>query len=421
MQTLTAGSFLNLENDANVEALKFTARRLAEHSGNVVTENLNAAALENLADSLWEKAAYVTRETERRRLKQNFVENFTERFREIKPGASATEDASDPLTMENSCQAGHSPRAAEIAESGESTTAESSYSATPPDSATEAEGKTDEFLGFVKTNERVAVTSLAVEDAVVTTVSTFQGADQAISQKPIETASEALKTEDRAGIAETPISENERVDEKSETAAENGDVRESQTLAASPIAAKSNAQSGCASKNPAQAGAAADAKEPFEFDKCTINLNLVLLPRAGESGARRKALLSVSSHNLPPEIDFVEIPESEDLTGVADLVRQKLARFKATLPAKYIEQLRASAKKTAKRTAPAKPVTAAPASTPGKAGGQTEGDKKSGEQEPQSSNEAQTGIVQTSIQAPAPIPTVTQTSASANNVQPSLF
>ncbi len=57
MQTLTAGSFLNLENDEKVEALKFTARRLAEYSGNVVTESLNAEALENLANSLWEKAS----------------------------------------------------------------------------------------------------------------------------------------------------------------------------------------------------------------------------------------------------------------------------------------------------------------------------------------------------------------------------
>ena len=97
MQTLTAGSFLNLETDASVEALKFTARRLAEYSGNVVTESLNAAALENLANSLWEKAEYVSRETERRRLHQIFNENFSERLRELKPDISGAEGA-------NSCE-----------------------------------------------------------------------------------------------------------------------------------------------------------------------------------------------------------------------------------------------------------------------------------------------------------------------------
>jgi len=64
MQTLTAGSFLNLENAGAVEALKFTARRLAEHTANVVAENLNAMSLENLANNLWERAEYITRETE---------------------------------------------------------------------------------------------------------------------------------------------------------------------------------------------------------------------------------------------------------------------------------------------------------------------------------------------------------------------
>ena len=61
MQTLTAGSFLNLENAEAVEALKFTARRLAEHTANVVKENLSPVSLKNLANSLWEKAEYVAR------------------------------------------------------------------------------------------------------------------------------------------------------------------------------------------------------------------------------------------------------------------------------------------------------------------------------------------------------------------------
>ena len=91
MQTLTAGSFLNLENSETVEALKFTARRLAEMTTAVVAENLNAEALKNLANDLWQKAEYVARETERRRLHEIFVENFCERFRELKPEVSKAE------------------------------------------------------------------------------------------------------------------------------------------------------------------------------------------------------------------------------------------------------------------------------------------------------------------------------------------
>src|SRR5437868_255485 len=89
MQTLQAGSFLNLDSDEKVEALKFSARLLAEHSGKVVKENLNQQSLESLANNLWQKAEYVTREAERRRLQQIFVENFTERFRELQPDFDA--------------------------------------------------------------------------------------------------------------------------------------------------------------------------------------------------------------------------------------------------------------------------------------------------------------------------------------------
>ncbi len=52
MQTLTAGSFLNLENAGSVEALKFTARRLAEHTTTVIAENLTAEALKNWQTTL---------------------------------------------------------------------------------------------------------------------------------------------------------------------------------------------------------------------------------------------------------------------------------------------------------------------------------------------------------------------------------
>ena len=90
MKTLQAGSFLHLENDGSLESLKFTARCLAEHTGSVVKENLNAQSLETLANNLWQKAEYVTRETERRRLQQIFVENFTDRFRELKPDLSVS-------------------------------------------------------------------------------------------------------------------------------------------------------------------------------------------------------------------------------------------------------------------------------------------------------------------------------------------
>jgi len=132
-------------------------------------------------------------------------------------------------------------------------------------------------------------------------------------------------------------------------------------------------------------------------------------------GREHKVIVSATSHKLPPEIDFLEIAEGEDLAQIAELVRDKLARFKQTLPVKYIEQLRASKTKASKKPATAKAVTAAPPTQP--AINKANDEKESGEQKTQ--HEAVTEKVNTAASL-AQIPTVQQ-SVAANNVQGSLF
>ncbi len=164
---------------------------------------------------------------------------------------------------------------------------------------------------------------------------------------------------------------------------------------------------------------ATDSKEPFEFEKCTINLNLSLLPV--ESGKNtRKVIVGVVSHDLPPEIEFLEINNGDDLTQIAALVSEKLGRFKQTLPVKYIEQLRQSKNKSAKRTAAA--------ATQQSAGNQTKSEKTSGEQKTREATSTETVKPQTvtatenssTASSTAPLPTVNQSGA-ANNIQGSLF
>jgi hypothetical protein len=356
MQTLQAGSFLNLENDQGVEALKFTARRLAEHSEGVVAENLNAAALENLANNLWEKAEYVARETERRRLKQIFVENFSERYRELKPDVSETgmsgfAAGSNTSTIENADSVAQSP-VPEIIETGESEGAavESvSSSAASTESATAAQEKRDEFLGFVKAGESLEESSMAESEAKTTIV------PEEIAQTAHETVSELLNPENQSAEAVTANIE-DKTARQTGSAEKQNDAKPQITA----VAGKSEREATSVSKN---SNPATKAEEPFDFEKCTISLNLTLLhAEAGSFSSRRRAIIGAASHDLPPEIDFLEIAEGDDLTKIADLVREKLARFKQTLPVKYIEQLRASktnsAKtiKTAKASAPTQPA-----------------------------------------------------------------
>ena len=159
MQTLTVGSFLNLENAENVEALKFTARRLAEMTTATATaENLNAEALKNLANDLWQKADYVARETERHSLREIFVENFCQDFRELKPEVSKAEITNVEVQQKISGASNNDWAVQQSPVPVESV----SMPDLSKDDTSETQEKKDEFLGFVKTDEPF-VESLATE------------------------------------------------------------------------------------------------------------------------------------------------------------------------------------------------------------------------------------------------------------------
>lgn len=423
MQTLTAGSFLNLENDSTIEALKHTARRLAEHTATVVKENLTRAALENLARQLWEKAEYVTRETERLRLHQIFVENFNERFRELKPEIAEPQNSDSVFTSsEDSAVENHKsaeqPLAPAAARSGEIKSPASVETPASPVSseayATEAYGKKDEFLGFVGPGEPF---------------------DDEREAQAFTTVPEISQPETRAALIGTPNSANQVAgadDSKEPGTAENSNHAKMETTKNSASAAENKPTAAAAATTVATASASKSGtgarEEPFEFEKCTINLSLTLLPAESGSG-KRKAIVGAASHNLPPEIDFLEIGDGADLTQIAALVNDKLARFKQTLPVKYIEQLRQSKNKPAKKSAPAKTTASAATAAPTQpAVNQPKAEKTSGEQKMSEAVKAETAKPQTESATDkgdvtishATVPSVNQSSA-ANNIQGSLF
>ncbi|MCY7346594.1 MAG: hypothetical protein LH614_10295, partial [Pyrinomonadaceae bacterium] len=103
--------------------------------------------------------------------------------------------------------------------------------------------------------------------------------------------------------------------------------------------------------------------------------------------------------------------------------------LKQTLPAKYIEQLRQSKTKTAKKPATTKTSIATPASTKPEIVA-ANGEKTSGEQQTQNLSGTETvenrveiaATKENSAAQPAPVAPIPQSQiAAANNVQPSLF
>lgn len=384
MKTLQAGSFLHLENDGSLEALKFTARLLAEHTEKVVKENLNAQSLESLANNLWQKAEYVTRETERRRLQQIFVENFTERFLELKSDFES-------LTAEIVDSFNQTTEQVKVETHGEEIITQEN--ALPTKQNSEVEAQKDEFLGLVKTDESFGET--AVEEPEVLT-KTPEEIKKPVVQTEAETNTEAIKTENESGVAEMSIPESEEVSQDAESVKEEIKADKLPTIVQNISRPNNQVKSGTTSP---------EAKEPFEFGKCTVNLNLVLLPCSNHS-ASRKAIISTASHHLPPEIEYLEIAEGGDLRKIADLVSEKLARFCQTLPVKYIEQLRTAKTKSAKSNSTAKATIATPPQT---VANPTNAEKPQTETK---ADENKTNAL--------PAPTVSQ-SVTANEIQQSLF
>ena len=440
MQTLTAGSFLNLGNAETFEALKHTARRLAEHTATVVKENLPPAALENLANSLWQKAEYVTREPERRRLHQIFVENFSERFRELKREVTETQNSDSVISGAGSTvetnKLVEQPPAPIVIESGEiksSASVENVASPISPEAfVTEAHGKKDEFLGFVGPGEPFG--DEGATEAVTATTTEPKETPPATAQAGDERAgAETSQPEAHADLNETPDLANQVADAENskepETAKNSNHAKPETTVAAAATSANAeNKPTTAAATTAATANATKNgtvAQEPFEFEKCTINLNLTLLP--AESGSnRRKAIVGAVSHNLPPEIDFLDVADGGDSTEIAALIGEKLARFKQTLPVKYIEQLRASKNKSAKKGAGAAKTTAAAAQH--SASNQAHREKTSGGQKTQEASDVKTVTPQAGTigekgnneASTVPNQAVNQ-SVTANSIQGSLF
>ena len=385
MQTLQAGSFLNLDSDEKVEALKFTARLLAEHSGNVVKENLNQQSLESLANNLWQKAEYVSRESERGRLQQIFVENFTERFRELKPDF-------DILTAEIA-KSFYQETAPEKVEVKSEQIFQPEYPS-PTQQSLAVEANKDEFLGLVKPDETFGEPVIGEREVATAAPEEITGS---VVQSETVTKTEALKTDNESGAAETSINENINAD-NSQTTVQNNPRPINQVKSGTPSLA---------------------ANEPFEFGKCTVSLNLVLLPCLG-NGTSRKAIISAASHHLPPEIEYLEINEGGDLEQIAALVKDKLSRFCQTLPIKYIEQLRASKNKTTKTNQTAK--SALPTSPPTANSQKTE-EKTSGEQKAniQSENIKPEQTTEKTGETVVSVGAVTAPVATNERVQPSLF
>ncbi len=124
-------------------------------------------------------------------------------------------------------------------------------------SATVAEGKTDEFLGFVKTDD--SFNEASADETEIKVISTEEIGQTAVQSKV--TISETAKTENQTVAVEMRQAKESDMAAKQEVSTESLNAKKSQPTAATTTTAKNNLPAASANKAPA----ATDEKEPFEF------------------------------------------------------------------------------------------------------------------------------------------------------------
>lgn len=296
MEILSAGAFINLENQEKIEQLKFTAFELA----NAAMETEGFAGDEEsgrrLALEFWQGLEYMCRETEEAAIKNIFLNHFLDRLRELRP--------IQPTATIN----------------------------LPPDSEQivtqpidDDIKPVDEFLGVVETTENEMI----------------QTEDDGTS---MNTKDFSVLENDSSQEREVRTTEND----SSESVESQSSPAEEQPEKVAPAQEKS------VEANRAVSNLALPEKEPYQWGKCTVTATIQLLPESDDGAPSRKAVLSVRTHDFAPQITLVELAGNNLTAELAPELEKVLAKYRSDLPAKVMDKLKkekTAAKKSAPKTA----------------------------------------------------------------------
>lgn len=333
MEILSSGSFVNLENQGKIEQLIYTAREIAVAA--VGTDGFTSGEENNrrLALEIWQGAEYMTRDHEEAQVKNIFINNFLDRLREL----------------------GGAPETAIIEP-------ENSVNILEEKSPDENVASRDEFLGFIGTAEvseqdNTEQAPFADEDALEAA-----NGDVAAPVSSIDTNSQDEKV--GAKSAEPDNSLNEATLETENAEPEKDEPQETNQPSESGETENTQVEA-----NPKQNVGAIilPEKEPYQFDKCTVTATIQLLPTTDfdSATAKRKAVLSVRTHDFAPQFAVVELSGADGDSMLSELLpalRESLEKYKTDLPLKVMDKMKkeksAPKKQTNKTTGATKPGAA---------------------------------------------------------------
>lgn len=304
MEILSAGAFINLENQEKIEQLKFTAVELANAAMDTTGFANTEDAGTSLALEFWQGLEYMCRETEEATVKNIFLNHFLDRLRQFRPTQSPAEiDLPQKTQKVVSEQINHEDK------------------------------PQDEFLGVI---EMTADEEIPLEE------------NQSVVTENL-TLPEEISTSEDSVFEEVEVRTTENISpEKIEKTA----------LSAREIEEKVEV----AMDKPVETGAASGKlslpeKESYQFNKCTVTATIQLLPEGADGGTVRKAVFSVRTHDFAPQYTMVELAGNNLTAEIMPELEKVLATYQADLPLKVMDKMKKE-KTTAKRNAP-KPTTEA--------------------------------------------------------------
>lgn len=318
MKILTAGSFINLENDEKIERLKNTAQELAKAAAEQ-TEGLtgDTDAGKKLGLELWQGLEYMCRDAEKGAIRNIFLTVFLERLKSLRPINSSAKQ--DPL----------------------------------PDEAK----PNDEFLGVVddapETDEEIIEAETRAVIAGYSQLSDETSAPAAeviqneFEQNEIARNKSSVNSTEISPPPESGIAWTASEIESTETAPEAGEQSQEET----------NAK---LDENRANQAIQIPEKEPYNFARCTVTATVQLLP-VSEGNPSRKAVLSIRTHDFAPQIQMVEISAENSLTAeLASNLERVFEKYKSDLPLRVMDKLK---KEKSSRKNPTKTKSNSPVET----------------------------------------------------------
>ena len=293
MEILSAGAFINPENQEKIEQLKFTAAELA----NAAMETEGFAGDEEsgrrLALEFWQGLEYMCRDTEETAIKNIFLNHFLDclqNARPIQPTATIElpQDSAQIVTQ-------------------------------PIDNEINPE---DEFLGVVETTENDLIQTEADETSIQT--KDYSDLENDSFQ---ETEVKTTENDSSESIESQSSSQGEKLEKVAPEQEKSVETKTTVSNLSLP------------------------EKEPYQFSKCTVTTTIQLLPVGDDGATERKAVLSVRTHDFAPQISLVQLAGNNLTAELAPELEKVLAKYRSDLPAKVMDKLKKE-KTTAKKTAP---------------------------------------------------------------------